>query len=289
MIRDTERFAVDAETRRALATHPVHGIAPGGAPYVLGRWHKHRAHPRGFAKEALSLVTGLGARNRPQRFMMFGRPRSGTTLQHRLLDQVPGIRCDGEILHHAVLAPRAYIDRVAARCPEPVYGFKVLSYQIFEVQKIADPVGFFEDPHADAVRFVHIRRNTFAQTLSLTTAQATRYYHHTGETQAAERCISLDSDRFLRMLRWNEAMLDYETRLMAAFPHERVTYETDLETPEQHQRTVDRLCALLGVPTAPVTADLKRVTGKGGAIKLANLDELRGAALDGGFGHLVEH
>ena len=80
-----------------LSAHPVHAIPPVGDPYVLGRWHRDRVSARGYLLEARVALKALVVRGRPERFLILARPRSGTTLLYRLLDQVPGLECDGEM------------------------------------------------------------------------------------------------------------------------------------------------------------------------------------------------
>lgn len=261
--------------RRDLAGHAVHGIPPVGAPYVLGRWHKDRASLRGYAFEARVLAKSLLVRNTPRRFLMVGRPRSGTTLLRRLLNQVDGLHCDGEMLHHAVLAPHRFLNRLAGIKQAEVYGSKLLTYQIFEVQRIADVPGFFEGLLEDGYTLIHVRRGTFEQSLSLTVAQQGSTYHVPAGEAAQSRRLTIDPGLFARQLRHNHAALAYEDRLFSELPHLRVQYEDDLQAAARHQPAIDRLCAALGIAPGPVKADLSRVSEH---TSVANLDSLRALA-----------
>lgn len=265
----------------ALRAHPVHALPPVGDPYVLGRWHKDRASWKGYAFEARVHAKGLLGRHDLRKFLMVGRPRSGTTLLARLLNQVQGVHCDGEVLHHAVLAPRAFLNRLASIKPARAYGAKLISYQMFEVQKIAEPPRFFQDLIADGFTLVHLRRETFAQSLSLSVAQSLQHYHIKSSGPVAERRVEIDPQAFLRQVEWNRLMLDYEDQLFAALPHIRVEYEADLRGADSHQATVDRICAALGLPASPVTADLQK-TGDRTVVenKPALFDALRTAGLE---------
>lgn len=261
----------------ALAAHPVHGIPPVGDPYVWGRWHKDRAALSGYGFEARVTLKSLIRRNDPAKFLMFGRPRSGTTLLRRLLNQVDGLQCDGEMLHHAVLSPRGFLNRLAGIKPARAYGCKLLSYQMFEVQKIADPVAFFEGLLADGFSLIHVRRDTFDQALSLSVAQTTRSYHMVNGQRTEAKTVELDPDLFAAQLRHHSAMLAYEDLLMSGLPHEVVQYETDLRDADRHQPCVDRLCAAIGVAPSPVTADTERVSGRR---EITNLADLRARAAE---------
>ena len=261
--------------REALRAHPVHGVPPIGDPYVLGRWHKDRASWRGYAFEARVHAKSLFVRNRPRRFLMVGRPRSGTSLLRRLLNQVPDIHCDGEMLHHAVLAPRVFLNRLAGIKKAAAYGSKILSYQMFEVQMITAPDRFLEALIADGYTLIHVRRETFDQALSLSIAQAGHGYHMRADGADQSHEVTVDPARFEAQMHHMAAMLDYEDLLFSQLPHITVQYESDLKEAAQHQPTVDRICAAIGVPSGPVAADLKRVSERR---VVTNLDVLRACA-----------
>ncbi len=97
--------------RQALVRYPVHDIPPVGDPHVPGRWHKDRASARGYLFEARVWAESMVRHRGPKRFLMVGRPRSGTTLLRRLLNQVAEIHCDCEMLHHAVLQIQVTADQ----------------------------------------------------------------------------------------------------------------------------------------------------------------------------------
>lgn len=268
-----------------LSSHPVHRIAPVGDPYVLGRWHHDRATWKGYVFEARVFLKSLVQRNDTARFLMLGRPRSGTTLLYRLLNQIPDIHCDGEVLHHAVLDPRGFLNRLAGIKSNRAWGCKLITYQMFEVQRIPDHRAFLEGLVDDGFRLIHIRRRTWDQSLSLSVAQASDQYHIRDQGRAQIRHLSLDPARFVDQIRWNLAMLDYETRLLADLPHMDVDYEADLKHPADHQPTVDRICNGLGLPSAPVAADLARTAE---AHRIDNLNTLQEAVCAAGLGHVLD-
>lgn len=260
---------------QALARHPVHDIPPVGDPYVLGRWHKDRASIRGYLFEARVWAKSMLRQSRPKRFLIVGRPRSGTTLLRGLLRQVEGMHCDGEMLHHAVLAPHAFLNRLAGIKQTRAYGSKLLSYQIFEVQKIADPAAFLEGLVADDYTLIHARRETFDQALSLSVAQSGLGYHLRPGADMDTRSVTLDTDRFAAQMRHHAAMLSYEDLLFSEVPHLRVQYEDDLRVDTSHQATVDRICAALDVPSGPVMAQTSRVSDRR---EITNIEALRAIA-----------
>ena len=264
----------------ALSAHPVHEIVPIGDPYFLGRWHKDRANYRGYWVEAKVWTKSLIVNNNPAKFLIVGRPRSGTTLLRRLLNQVPGVHCDGEILHHAVFGPHAFLNRLAKIKRSKAYGSKLLTYQMFEVHKIADPVRFLTDLVSDGYTLIHLRRETFDQALSLSVAQCGLGYHVHANEDAKPRELALDVDRFVAQVRYNLAMLDYEDLLFSRLPHLCLQYEEALVGAEAHQRTVDRVCKEIGVPSGPVAADLVRQAAR---TTVTNLAVLRARVVEEGL------
>jgi hypothetical protein len=185
------------------------------------------------------------------------------------------MHCDGEVLHYSVLRPTRHVKNLAVVRTKTAYGCKVLSYQLLEVQRMKSPLRFFDSLAADGFQFIHLRRDTFAQCLSLATAMQTRVYTgRSGKPRKGIRELVIDEERFRALLQWNTAMLDYEDTLMSAYPHLRLQFEDDLVEPVVQQATVDRICALIGHPSAPVSARLERVGGEKGRFRVSNRDAL---------------
>lgn len=262
-----------------LTDHPVFQHPPVGDPYVLGRWHKGRVTPRGYLREVVvqARCLALPPAPMPGRFLIFGRPRSGSTLLSRLLNQVHGMRCAGEMLNFAMHEPRRYLDGLARLSRAQVFGSKFLSYQMLEIQRLRDPAGFFAGLVAGGYTIVHLRRNTFDQALSLSLAQATGHYHRLkGDRKVrAPEQIDLPPSAFAEQYEWNALLLDFEDRLMAEIPHIPVSYEDDLAQARFHQPAIDRICAAMGVPSSPVKADMRRIGGPNGIVRAKNAAALR--------------
>ena len=271
-----------------LHDHPVHQADPTGAPYILGRWHKDQVSAKGYSFEAkIALKTMFNAPHEGQKFIVYCRPRSGSTLLVQLLSQVPQIRCDGEVLHHSVLAPSRFLSRLASRTPDRTYGAKIVSYQLLEVQRTPDQQAFLDGLAEDGFLFVHLKRNTFDQALSLCIAQKIQKYHYkTDETGTVRsRELTVDPDLFLKQVAWNALMLDFENRQMANLPHITVDHDTELAQSELHQSCVDRVCSALNVATAPVEATLKQARKM---TRVANMDALIDIAVANGFADEVD-
>jgi LPS sulfotransferase NodH len=237
--------------------------------------------------EARVWTKSLLRHDAPKPFVIYGRPRSGTTLLVHLLDQIPGVRCDGELLHDLLLSPSGFLRRLPLRAGTGVraYGVKVLSYQLMEVQRVRRPLAFFDRLGRNGYDVIHLTRNSSDQTLSLMKAQESGLYFTDKGTGA--RTLRLDPGRFLDLLRWNERMLDYERTVISHLEHYELCYDRDLKDPSRHQQTVDALCARLGVPSADVSVTMRRTGGERGFQKVENMDELAARIRDSDLAHLL--
>ena len=275
-----------AEIDRELARDPVVGSEPRTDIYGRIKVHPDRFRLRNLPMEAKVLVKSVLRHDAPKPFVIYGRPRSGTTLLVKLLDQVPRIRCDGELLHYFLVDPTGFLARLPRRAGPDVaaYGVKLISYHLLEVQRIRRPLAFFDRIGARGYAVLHLTRNTWDQTLSLVKAQESHVYF----TDATKLdALRIDPEMFLRSLRWNEDMLAYERRVMAHVPHLHVDYDADLRTPDGHQPCIDRISAFLGTGSAPVAAKTRRTGGQGGLQKVSNMDELAARVRDSDLAHLV--
>lgn len=271
---------------RAFARHPVVGSEPRGDIYGRIGIHPDRLSPRSLKMELRVWGKSLLRNDDPKPFVIYGRPRSGTTLLVRLLDQVPAVRCDGELLHFFLLSPMGFLRRLPKRAGPDVraYGVKLISYHLMEIQRIRRPLAFFDRIVGYGYSVVHLTRNTWDQTLSLAKAHATGVYFSKADDA---RVLRLNPDRFLELLKWNEDMLDYEQKVMSHVAHFAVDYDRDLSEAARHQPTVDALCSYLGVPSAEVGINMRRTGGKGGLQKVENMEEVVAHVRRSDLAHLV--
>lgn len=118
-------------------------------------------------------------------FVIFGQPRTGSTLLVKLMQSHPLVQCDGEVLNRnrwqqgwhpylyylARVFPEPYVLRKPAHCAKTVYGFKLLYPQIVAPRRllyILNRLGW---------QMIHIqRRELFNLALSQKVTQLTRHY-----------------------------------------------------------------------------------------------------------------
>ena len=286
---------------RALSHPPV------DTTYVAGRWHPGRASLQGVWTEARVLGASLTSpRNATvKKFLIISRARSGSTLLTRLLNAHPDVFCGRELLSRRVLFPRRYLNRLAHKSPDAAFGMKLLSYQMIQVQRLRDPVAFLSGLQADGFRFIHLERDTFAQTLSLFTAQTSRVYHQRdpgaaegeggkwGRHDAArlkERApVEIDVEDFIRRLEWGDLLLDYERHCLERFPRLSVSYDRDLADEADHAPVAARAFDWIGVAPAPVpvASGMKKVLPPDPRDSIANYEALATRIREAGLERLL--
>ncbi|KPP83931.1 MAG: hypothetical protein HLUCCA08_00320 [Rhodobacteraceae bacterium HLUCCA08] len=267
---------------RVLAMPPV------DTTYVAGRWHHDRVALGGYVIEARILLKSLTVpRNRNKRFLIIGRARSGTTLLTRLLNSHSQIQCDGEVLKRNVLFPGLLLDRLAGKSSAPVYGAKLLSYQMAQVHRMRDPHRFLARLAANGVVLIHLQRDTFFQTLSLTIAQKRKQFHSDKGASALKRAVPLDPVNFVERVAWSLALLEYERAALDGLDHMVIRYDTDLTDAAGQARTLAAICARLGVPEEPAETPLKKVLPTDPARIIENYDEVRDHLVAAGLGDVL--
>lgn len=269
-------------------TKRIFTYSPVDTKLIANRWHHHSLTTRGYKMEGkVFLRSKLRPKGKTRKkFIIFGRARSGTTLLGRILNAPSMVRCDGEMLQCGVLRPTSFLNDLARKSPEEVYGAKLLSYQMVQVQRIKDPVDFFQSLEDRGFLFIHLTRKTFAQTLSLTIAQKRSVYHRK-EKEKEQRKIRLDPEDFRKRIEWNEALLEYEAHCMSAFNPIRVSYEEDLATEGKRVKSIEKIFSLLDVPNQNVSTPLQKILPSHPSDILENYDEVAKHLTKSGLGHLL--
>lgn len=225
------------------------------------------------------MLHGLGLRTPPRRrFVLLSQPRSGSSALVSLLDGVPGVRCDGEIFHDRVPLPERYFDARSAAKPCHIYGCKILSSQIRDVQRFDRPEDFIRRLHSRGVAIFYLRRNNSVHA-AISLLRARRYGFHRRRGQhpcgaSPTHRLIVDCEELLAVLQQIEALARYEQRLLDGVEFLSLDYEGDLQHETQHQTTLDRICAVLGVRSAPARCDFLKVSPPAVRESVANYAEV---------------
>lgn len=209
------------------------------------------------------------------RFILFGRGRSGTTALLSMLDDVPALDCEGEVLHNFVPYPYRHVLGRSARVEAPGYGGKILSYQVRDVQTALDrPEAFIHRLWDEGgFQILYLRRtNLLRHALSNIRARREQFHQKKGDAPTEARALHADPDTVMEWIRSSEALAAYEERLLENVPHRSLAYEEHIRDPETHQQTVDNICAYLGVESAPIESSYRKIAPPSLREGLANYD-----------------
>jgi len=193
------------------------------------------------------------------KFIVFFLPRAGSNLLVDLINSHPQIRCDYEIFSaHFVNKkpwfPKLYLKGRWAKAKKDFYGYKLNSCQIgfqgFEAK------AFFADLHQQGWKIICIRRkNLLRQAISFFIAQRRKEWVGSRNNTLTEE-IPIDKEELLAKIERLEKVNQAEEELLGQLPYLNVFYEDDLLNAEQHQATLDKVFAFLGVESAPVKTDI---------------------------------
>ena len=215
------------------------------------------------------------------RFVVYCSGRDGSTLLVDLLNQLPEVHCDGEILHTRVTAPRLYVRYCESIAPGEAYGFKLLSYHLTHTQRVSSPAGFLRHLDSSGYKIIHLRRwNLLRQILS-----AFYVEHRGGYASGYQHQRSADGQPEVTRMSVDVAELDWwlgeferrardEEAHLSGLRSLNLVYEDNLLRPEDHQSTVNRVADYLGVRPGPVQAGFARLTTDDLADFVSNHEEV---------------
>ncbi|WP_103019010.1 hypothetical protein [Salinibacter altiplanensis] len=211
------------------------------------------------------------------RFVLFGRGRSGTTALVSMLDDVPGLRCEGEVLHDYVPFPRRHVLGRAARCSAEAYGCKILSYQIEDVQH---PPGRHEDflhtlHHDHGFHILYLRRtHLLRHALSNIWARQDTFHRKKSAPDTEPTAPRVAPEHVIEWMERAEALREYEATLLKGVPHLSLTYEEHIRHDKAHQPTVDMICDFLNIDSVPVESSYRKTAPSALRERVANYEAL---------------
>lgn len=232
---------------------------------------------KGYIREIYIYLSYLTRQNKQpvKKFVIFGSPRSGSTLLVSLLNSHPMIFCEGEILLYRVLFPKLYLQCRSKLSNEEIYGFKFLTSH-FRHQKIKDPDQFMLDLHQSGYLFISLKRlNILHATISLIYAISRGSYHHNrdeGDLKLPK--ININPVELLEKLNWMESLAQLQERISNKIPHLEIIYENNLLNSSCHQTTANLIADYLMTPRKSVSSDLVKIGANDISALINNSDEL---------------
>lgn len=266
--------------RRVLREPPVDTV------YRYGLWHPERFTLKGYTIEARVRAAAAFLPNHTRKkFVVLTRARSGSTLLRHRLNDHSKIVCEGELLASGKLMPLAFLRALSRKSPSPVYGNKILSYQLAQVQRIGRPDLFMRSLADEGFMIIHLVRHSFWQTLSLYSASASGNWHAKSDSTKTvpRRGLKIDLERFVRILRWNEMLLEYERRAIAGIDFLGIDYDRDLSQPERLEETAKKLFEALGLDYEFAEPRMRKLLSNNPNEAIENYQELRDAIAAAGL------
>jgi LPS sulfotransferase NodH len=244
-------------------------------------YRSSRRHAAELAAVGRQVMTGR--RLSPIRFVVFARARSGSTALMSLLEALPEAHCDGEILNTPVPFPRTFVRACCARSGSPVYGCKVLSYQVANVQPLRHRTEFVRRLSEDGFKIVHLKRENLVEH-AVSQIRAREFGFHRPATAGDENGkMVIDPRNVVNWAARSAATDRFEAASLAGVPHLALTYERDLAFDEDHVPTVLKIAEFLGLSTAGMTppkSAYRKVSPRALSDSVANYSELVAALAD---------
>lgn len=226
---------------------------------------------------------GPGASAGKKNVLIFGQGRSGTTLFEQLMVSTGHFTGHHEVLNtvtREVIWPTAFVRGLGRMTPGENVILHIKPEHLGQARRKRGPVdarAFLQDMVADGWSIVHIqRRDVLRQMMSKYVAKARGAYHKIDD---AEEDIRLDVPQaaFLAEFERRQGLLAQEDDILGGLARLGLSYEDNLEDPHDHQRTVDSVLDALGLPSRPVSTELRKI-GKGSPARfLTNRDALQQA------------
>ncbi|HEX7003906.1 MAG TPA: hypothetical protein VF168_06950 [Trueperaceae bacterium] len=212
-----------------------------------------------------------------ERFLIWSQSRCGTTLLTRLLDSHPRVDCEMELLARWVPWPELYVESQRRRVRAEYFGFKVFVHHLVRDQRMGRPKEFLDRMHDRGYRIIYLKReNLLRHSLSQYLRRATGVTHATSDGVVSRR-YAIDVDLLLRHMRDREEFWCLAEEALSGKPYHYLSYERDLQDGRSHQRTLDGVFSFLGVESAPVHTDLRRINDRRLVDLIENYDELAAA------------
>lgn len=241
-----------------------------------------------LARELPVYRRALGRRLPARRFVVFGRGRSGSTLLVDLLNSHPSVHCDGEILKSPVpfLFPLTFVDCHAKISTADVYGFKLLTYQIKDDQKINDNQLFFDKLADRGYDLIYLyRRNLLEHAVS--NIMARRHGFHSRGTRhsgAGEEQEYIAADELLRWLNSSDEHRINEEKILHGRQYLSICYEADLVDEEKRQETMNKIFEKFDVSANLVRTTLRKNVQRPPQDVITNYRELQAHFRDTPYG-----
>jgi LPS sulfotransferase NodH len=262
---------------------------------LLDTFNQNRLVKRRITAKAYLNYLGEPSADRRMKLMIFGQGRTGSTLLENLLTSTRHFEEHGELLnprrYGKAMFPIAFLEGMAAWERSPHFICHVKIYQLTEQMKYSmDPGGFLRALLSTGWRFIYLRReNVVRHVLSNVIAvhRDGQHFKYDDEPEDLRMAIE-DCDAFARSVEGRLQRGEAEREALEGIEYAEVGYEADLERPESHQPTVDRLLDGVGLERRRATTVFHRINTFALPDLIVNYDAFAEALKRHGFEQYLE-
>lgn len=213
-------------------------------------------------RPAISLVV------MPNKFVIYGQSRSGSTLLVDLINAHPDVHCDGEVLNadagylksRIVLKairvyPLPYLQYRRWRFAEKDYGVKLFSYHPRFGSSVLSRL------QQTGWKFLHVRRrDVVRQALSSIIAGKTGHYHRRKDSEEPSYTVSITTEELDKELAKRDRWASEELEMIRGIDHLDLHYEDDLARAQLWPSAMARVSTYLEITAFDVTTPSLRPT-----------------------------
>lgn len=249
----------------------------------------------GFPKELMLYAKSIFTKKSTptNKFVILSTGRTGSTLLVSLLNSNPDVFCDGEILKHRYFNPLKVLNTHAQQSNKKIYGFKLLTHHIKDVQWEArrNHEQFLRKLVADGYKIIYLeRKHRLDQCLSMMYAILRNDWHKKrNHKTTAKKEMTVDLDNLDWWMNGFEELNQLEKQILQNIPHVHVVYEDDLSNPDMHMRTVKRICNFLEIEVTPPKTSLRKITPKRYEDYITNAKEMIAHIQKGKFAYYLSN
>lgn len=223
------------------------------------------------------------------KFVIYTRGRTGSTVLTDLLNCHPEIYCDVEIFNFLyseskVKFPGLYIRSCSKRASsykKSTYGFKVKIAQLRHEHKYDKFDNILTDLQSNGWKFIHLKRMNFLRhKLSNIVATRTNIFHIKNSSSERPERIKIDCNELIEGIKYSEKVEQEEEESLRNIPHLKLIYENDILDNSKHQETADKVFNYLNLKSCIVKTEMKRIISENLQDSILNFDEVYNSLKD---------
>ena len=217
------------------------------------------------------------------KFVIYTRGRTGSTVLTDLINCHPEIFCDVEIFNFlyskgVVAFPLSYIKSCSKRAAinkKSVYGFKVKIAQLRHEHKYNKYEKILNDLNSAGWKFIYLKRENFLRhKLSNILISESQIFHLKKSDKYKQPKIRIDCSSLLAGIKFAVEVEKTEKENLRNIPHLTLTYEKDIIDNSKHQETADKVFSYLNLKSSTVSTNYKRIIPDNLEDTILNYDEV---------------